>query len=81
LADAASEAIASKLISAIEAAFQRLLIYPLFAPSREAIAPGMRVMFEGSYAIYYLASATELVIVRVLHSARDIATICDEGGL
>jgi len=37
-------------------------------------------MFEGNYAIYYTVSETELVIVRVLHGARDAAALAERGG-
>jgi plasmid stabilization system protein ParE len=37
-------------------------------------------VFCQQYAIYYLAPADEVVIVRVLHGSRDIESITDEGG-
>jgi toxin ParE1/3/4 len=40
----------------------------------------LRVTFEGAYAIYYTATVTELVIVRVLHGARDAIAVADRGG-
>jgi len=49
-------------------------------PSREQFAAGLRVTFEGNYAIYYTSTATELVIIRVLHGARDAAALADRGG-
>jgi plasmid stabilization system protein ParE len=39
------------------------------------------VLFLDKYAIYYLPLDDEIVIVRVLHGSRDIASIADEGGL
>jgi toxin ParE1/3/4 len=41
---------------------------------------GLRVTFHASYAIYYLPTATEVIIVRVLHGARDAAAIAEHGG-
>jgi len=41
----------------------------------------LRVTFHGAYAIYYKPRLDELVIVRVLHGARDIVTIAERGGL
>jgi toxin ParE1/3/4 len=38
------------------------------------------VIFHENYAIYYLPRMTEIVIVRVLHGARDIESIADDGG-
>ena len=58
----------------------RLLQFPLSGPAREQFAPGLRVTFEGSYAIYYLASDTEIIQVRVLHGARDATAIAERGG-
>jgi plasmid stabilization system protein ParE len=40
----------------------------------------LRVLFYEQYAIYYLTGPDEIIIVRVLHGSRDIATIADEGG-
>jgi toxin ParE1/3/4 len=42
-------------------------------------APGLRVTFHGSYALYYIHTDDELVIVRVLHGARDAAALADRG--
>ena len=38
------------------------------------------MVFYEQYAIYYLIRPDEIIIVRVLHGSRDIATIADEGG-
>jgi plasmid stabilization system protein ParE len=40
----------------------------------------LRVVFYEQYAIYYLPRPDEIIIVRVLHGSRDIASIADEGG-
>jgi plasmid stabilization system protein ParE len=40
----------------------------------------LRAIFHAKYAIYYLPRVDEVVIVRVLHGSRDIASIADEGG-
>ena len=37
-------------------------------------------MFHRAYAIYYKPSPSALVIVRVLHGARDIAAVSEGGG-
>jgi toxin ParE1/3/4 len=58
----------------------RLQAFPLSGSSREHFAAGLYVIFEGNYAIYYTASETELVLIRVLHSARDAAAIAERGG-
>lgn len=38
------------------------------------------MIFHTPYAIYHLPDDRELIIVRVLHSARDAAAIADQGG-
>ena len=48
--------------------------------SREQLGRGLRVLFHRTYAIYYLVSATEVAIVRVLHGARDVAVLAERGG-
>jgi toxin ParE1/3/4 len=38
------------------------------------------VIFQSPYAIYYLPSEQDILIVRVLHGARDVAAVADLGG-
>ncbi len=38
------------------------------------------MIFEGNYAIYYTVAEIEIVIIRVLHGARDAAAIAERGG-
>ena len=38
------------------------------------------MVFYEKYAIYYLTRPDEIIVVRVLHGSRDIASIADEGG-
>lgn len=40
----------------------------------------LRVIFHPPYALYYLTTANELIVVRVLHGARDTAMISGQGG-
>jgi toxin ParE1/3/4 len=54
--------------------------FPLAAPAREQLAPGLRVTFHKAYAIYYRPLADAVVIVRVLHGARDISALAEGGG-
>jgi toxin ParE1/3/4 len=53
---------------------------PLIGSPREQFGAGLRVIFRTPYAIYYLPVGHELIIVRVLHSARDAAAIAEQGG-
>jgi toxin ParE1/3/4 len=67
-------------LAAIQEKFEPLRQMPSLGPLREQLAPGLRVIFHGHYAIYYMPREDELVIVRVLHGARDIAAIAEQGG-
>jgi len=39
----------------------------------------LRVTFHGAYAIYYRPLPDAVVIVRVLHGARDVAALAEHG--
>jgi toxin ParE1/3/4 len=80
LATEASEAVATRFVRAIEATFEPLRHFPLLGPARDQFAPGLRVTFHRPYAVYYLARPEAIVIVRVIHGARDIAAIAERGG-
>jgi toxin ParE1/3/4 len=71
---------ATRLIERIKRDCEPLRYFPLAAPARENFAQGLRVTFSGSYAIYFLSNEGELVIVRVLHGARDAASLAEHGG-
>ncbi len=68
------------MLGRIEATFDSLLTFPEANPPREQLGKGLRVTFNGNYAIYYVVSQTEVTIIRVLHGARDAAAIAEGGG-
>lgn len=80
LALEASEVVATRFVREIEAKFQPILDMPLMGALRDQFSPALRVIFHGRYSIYYVAQEGELVIVRVIHSARDAAAIAEHGG-
>lgn len=80
LAAEASEQIATRFVTAIEARFEPLCHFPFSGPSREQLAPGLRVTFQNPYAIYYIPQENAVVVVRVIHGARDIAAVAERGG-
>ena len=53
---------------------------PLIGAKREMFGTGLRVTFHGQYAIYYRPGKDEIVVVRVLHGARDAAALAERGG-
>jgi toxin ParE1/3/4 len=76
----ASQSTATRLLDRIKYACVPLCHFPLVGLSRENLAPGLRVGFAGSYAVYYLHDERELILVRVLHCARDAAALAEQGG-
>jgi toxin ParE1/3/4 len=77
----ASSTVANRFVAAIEATFEPLCHFPLSGPARDQLGRGLRVTFHNPYAIYYLPQPDALVIVRVIHGARDIAALAEQGGL
>jgi toxin ParE1/3/4 len=73
-------AVVERFLAALEAKLQPLLQAPSIGSPRDQIAQGLRAVFHVPYAIYYLLSDQELIIVRVLHGARDVTAISDQGG-
>jgi toxin ParE1/3/4 len=71
--------VATRLLSAIEAAFQPILQFPLAGPSRDRLSAGLRVTFQSPYAIYYRHFNDTIVIIRILHGARDTASLAEQG--
>ena len=80
LAEDASESIATDFLLQIQARFRQPSTFPLSGALRPYLAPDLRVIFHGTYAIYYLPRTEEIIIVRILHGSRDIAEIAQEGG-
>jgi plasmid stabilization system protein ParE len=54
--------------------------FPFSGAPRPRLSEDLRVVFYKKYAIYYLSGPDEIIIVRILHGSRDIASIVDEGG-
>jgi plasmid stabilization system protein ParE len=62
----------------VQAVFARLQDFPLSGPPREQLAPGLRVSFHGSYAIYYARrDGGELSGWRT--TALDVVFLCHKG--
>ena len=80
ICEEASQASASQFLGALEVACRVLLHAPLIGAKREVFATGMRVTFHGQYAIYYRPGKDEIIVVRVLHGARDVAALAERGG-
>ncbi|MCW5698540.1 MAG: type II toxin-antitoxin system RelE/ParE family toxin [Rhodospirillales bacterium] len=74
----ASPETASEFVRRIEDTFEPLRQHPELGPRRDTLAPGLRVHFYRDYAIYYRPTETAIVIVRVMHGARDAAAAFSE---
>jgi toxin ParE1/3/4 len=64
----------------MQKAFEPLCHFPLSGPSRDQLGRGLRVTFHSLYAIYYLPQPEALVVIRVIHGARDISAVAARGG-
>ena len=60
--------------------FEPLRTFPESGAPRGQIRPGLRVVFHQRYAIYYRPLPDAVVIIRVVHGARDITAISESGG-
>nr|WP_252263991.1 type II toxin-antitoxin system RelE/ParE family toxin [Paracidobacterium acidisoli] len=80
MATEATESAADEFISGLEARLELLAAFPLSGSARFQLAEGLRVMIYGMYAVYYLSRDKGILLIRVLHGARDIEAIADQGG-
>ena len=60
---------------------QPILYFPLAGAARDHLATGLRVTFHERYAIYYRTEPDAIVVVRVLHGARDVTKLIEPGEL
>ncbi len=76
----ASEERATRYIQSLQSALARLQDFPLSAPSRDHLADGLRALVHGAYAAYYQFSGKEVIVVRVVHGARDLDALAASDG-
>jgi toxin ParE1/3/4 len=62
------------------AALKPLETFPLSGSMRPTLAVGLRVVFHAHHALYYQVAESEVVVIRVLHGARDSSAIAADGG-
>lgn len=70
--------VATRFVHRLKTHFEPLRHHPELGPKRDAIAPGLRAHFFQNYVIYYRITETTVVIVRILHGARDTARLFGE---
>ena len=66
---------ADRVIDQIEAAEDRLALFPNLGRARPEIAIDLRSWPIGEYLIFYRVERDRLEIVRVLHGARDLGDL------
>jgi toxin ParE1/3/4 len=67
--------VAQGFIDTINDKFLLLAGSPGLGRSREELAPGLRSFTVGKYVIFYRLISGGILVVRVLHGARDITSI------
>ncbi len=65
---------ADRLIKRIEMKCRNLARSPLIGRAREQLAPQLRSFALGNYVIFYRPEEYGILVIRVLHGARDIET-------
>ena len=61
-----------RLVLAIYAHFDRIAATGHSGVLRDNMRPGLRLAVHGRYNIYFRVAGTETIIVRIVHSARDV---------
>lgn len=67
--------LADRLIDSIVGRFALLARMPRLGRRRPEIIPGLRSFPVANYVIYYTAHRSRVVILRVLHGARDVGQL------
>ncbi|MGM0562448.1 MAG: type II toxin-antitoxin system RelE/ParE family toxin [Pseudomonadota bacterium] len=63
---------ADRVMDAMEARWQRLLVHPWSGVAREDIGPGIRCLVSGQYLTLYRVETDSVRIVRILHGRRTL---------
>jgi len=71
---------ADNLLDSVDRSCRTLAIEPQAGRSRPELAPGLRSFPVGRYVVFYRPQDDGIDVVRVLHSARDIGSISEDGG-
>jgi toxin ParE1/3/4 len=78
IAENRGTAAAERFIDTMNEKFQLLAKSPQLGRRREELAPRLRSLPVGKYVIFYRPISDGILIVRVLHGARDIISIFEE---
>ena len=78
--DERSPAAADRLATGIDDACQRLATQPGVGRMRDDLSPGLRTVVVEKYLIFFRVTDDEVIVVRILHAARDQGAIDWAGG-
>ncbi len=67
-----SQRAADKVLDSIAAACKDLAENPAIGRVREELARGLRSLAVGKYVLFYRGEKAGIVVIRVLHGARDV---------
>lgn len=70
---------ADHLLDSLDDACAKLAAYPKMGQARTDIAPTLRYFPVGNYLILYQESNDGIEVIRVLHTARDMAAVFHDG--
>ena len=73
------EGAADRLVRRIVAATGRLGAFPESAPSREELGEGIRSLVVGRYLVLYRVGPDSVDVIRIVHSARDLERLGEDG--
>lgn len=75
-----SEVHADAYLDRLDAQIQMLALRPALGRQRPELGPAIRSFPLGRYVIYYQKTSGGISVVRVLHSARDVAPLLKPSG-
>jgi toxin ParE1/3/4 len=71
---------ADALLDRIDQRCRLLASQPMVGRARPELAPDLRSLAATPYVIFYNPQADGIEVVRVLHGARDVIALADDGG-
>lgn len=63
-----------RFLDALEARCRLLASFPRTGRKRDDLGPGVRTVVVRNYVVYFREEADGIVLLRVLHGARDVST-------
>jgi toxin ParE1/3/4 len=80
IATEASIAVADEFVLALQQHFEPLRTFPNAGAPRPRLGRELRVVFHQPYSIYYRPLPDSVVVMRIVHGARDVTAIVKSGG-